>query len=60
MADWKDGDACDVEITDYHWKWNLAKLVPVPHPGETIREDVFGPLGMSVNQLAKAHFGDVD
>ncbi len=24
------------------------------HPGETIREDVLAPLGMSVNQLAKA------
>ena len=24
------------------------------HPGETIREDVLNPLGMSVNQLAKA------
>jgi len=32
----------------------MAKLIPVPHPGETIREDVLGPLGMSVNQLAKS------
>jgi addiction module HigA family antidote len=32
----------------------MANLIPVPHPGETIREDVLGPLGMSVNQLAKA------
>lgn len=28
--------------------------IPAPHPGETIREDVLDPLGMSVNQLAKA------
>ena len=32
----------------------MANLIPVPHPGETLREDVLGPLGMSVNQLAKA------
>jgi addiction module HigA family antidote len=25
-----------------------------PHPGETIKEDYLVPLGMSVNQLAKA------
>ena len=29
------------------------RLVPI-HPGEIIREDVLVPLGMSVNQLAKA------
>jgi addiction module HigA family antidote len=28
--------------------------IRAPHPGETIREDVLDPLGMSVNQLAKA------
>ena len=32
----------------------MANLIPVPHPGETIREDVLEPLGMSVNRLAKA------
>lgn len=32
----------------------MAKLIPVPQPCETIREDVLEPLGMSVNQLAKA------
>jgi addiction module HigA family antidote len=32
----------------------MANLIPVPHPGETIREDVLEPLSMSVNQLAKA------
>src|SRR5207249_6918802 len=31
----------------------MPKLTP-PHPGETIREDVLQPLGLSVNQLAKA------
>ena len=31
-----------------------AKLLPPIHPGETLREDVLRPLGMSVNQLAKA------
>jgi len=32
----------------------MANLIPAPHPGETIREDVLDPLGMSLNQLAKA------
>src|ERR1035437_9339557 len=32
----------------------MAHLIPVPHPGETLREDILDPLGMSVNQLAKA------
>jgi addiction module HigA family antidote len=32
----------------------MSKLIPPPHPGETIREDVLEPLGMSVNQLAKS------
>ena len=32
----------------------MTKNIPVPHPGETIREDILAPLGMSVNQLAKA------
>jgi addiction module HigA family antidote len=26
--------------------------IPIPHPGETIREDYLKPLGMSVNELA--------
>jgi addiction module HigA family antidote len=32
----------------------MPKLIQPPHPGETILEDVIKPLGMSVNQLAKA------
>jgi antitoxin HigA-1 len=32
----------------------MRKLIPPPHPGETILEDVLKPLGMSVNRLAKA------
>lgn len=32
----------------------MANSIPAPHPGETIREDVLEPLGMSVNGLAKA------
>jgi addiction module HigA family antidote len=29
-------------------------LIPIPHPGETIKEDYLVPLGMSVNALSKA------
>jgi len=32
----------------------MANLIPAPHPGETLREDVLDALGMSANQLAKA------
>jgi addiction module HigA family antidote len=32
----------------------MTKTIPPPHPGETILEDVIKPLGMTVNQLAKA------
>lgn len=32
----------------------MPKPLPPIHPGETIKEDVLTPLGMSVNQLAKA------
>lgn len=31
----------------------MMKLIPIPHPGETIKEDYLVPLGMSVNALAK-------
>ena len=34
----------------------MSKLIPPPHPGETILEDILKPLDMSVNQLAK-HLG---
>ncbi len=29
-------------------------MIRPPHPGETIKEDYLTPLGMNVNQLAKA------
>jgi antitoxin HigA-1 len=29
-------------------------MITPPHPGDTIKEDYLVPLGMSVNQLAKA------
>ncbi len=32
----------------------MPRMLPPIHPGETIKEDVLEPLGMSVNQLAKA------
>jgi addiction module HigA family antidote len=32
----------------------MPNLIPTPHPGETILEDVLKPLHMSVNRLAKA------
>ena len=32
----------------------MHRLIRPPHPGETILEDILKPLGMSVNQLAKA------
>jgi addiction module HigA family antidote len=32
----------------------MPKMLPPIHPGEILREDVLEPLGLSVNQLAKA------
>lgn len=32
----------------------MIQRIPIPHPGETIKEDYLVPLGMSVNALAKA------
>src|ERR1035438_9365671 len=32
----------------------MAHLIPVPPAGETLRDDVLAPLGMSVDPLAKA------
>jgi addiction module HigA family antidote len=32
----------------------MPQIIPPPHPGETIREDVLEPLNLSVNQLAKS------
>ena len=32
----------------------MPNLIPPPHPGETILEDVLKPLNMSVDRLAKA------
>jgi addiction module HigA family antidote len=55
---WKDGKADDVEIVVYHGRGGeymasrKAKKIPPMHPGETIREDVLKPLGLSVNRLA--------
>ena len=34
----------------------MPTLIPPPHPGETLLEDVLKPMDMSVNQLAK-HLG---
>ena len=31
----------------------MPKMIPPPHPGQTILEDVIKPLNMSVNQMAK-------
>ena len=31
-----------------------SNMIPPPHPGETLKEDYLVPLGMSVNQLARA------
>jgi antitoxin HigA-1 len=32
----------------------MPKFLPPVHPGEILREEVLNPLGLSVNQLAKA------
>src|SRR5262249_28266138 len=52
---WRDGDAFDVEIADYHLGVTMTmvttRLDPI-HPGEILEEDFMRPLGLSANALA--------
>jgi antitoxin HigA-1 len=60
---WLDGDAYDVEITDYHWIWLSVKesFVSIKndgpagwavHPGEILREEFLRPMGISPYRLS--------
>jgi antitoxin HigA-1 len=51
---WRDGDAYDVEIVDYHEEsafMKADKLHPV-HPGEVLLEEFLKPMQLSQNRLA--------
>jgi addiction module HigA family antidote len=58
--EWRDGDAYNVEITDYHWarkrKREMHKksqeLLPPIHPGEILSEEFLTPLDLSMNRVA--------
>ena len=51
---WRDGDAHDVEIVDYHWEQLMArKKLPPTTPGEVLLEEFLKPLEVSQYQLAK-------
>jgi RelE-like toxin of type II toxin-antitoxin system HigB len=50
--EWKDGDACEVEITDYHREALTPKKRKPVHPGEILREEFMKPLGLSMNRVA--------
>jgi addiction module HigA family antidote len=50
---WREGDAYDVEIPDYH-QGSMGKKVLKPiHPGEVLLEDFLKPMGVSQYRLAK-------
>jgi hypothetical protein len=49
--EWRNGDATNVEIVDYHSRRTAMTMKP-PHPGETIEEVYLVPLGMSATGLA--------
>jgi addiction module HigA family antidote len=50
---WYEGDAYDVEITDYHQETAMAKIFPPAHPGEILLEEFLRPMGISQYRLAK-------
>jgi addiction module HigA family antidote len=50
---WKDGDAHEVEIDDYHWGVEMLPKNRIPtHPGEILLEDFLKPMGVSQVALA--------
>jgi addiction module HigA family antidote len=63
---WRDGDAFEVEITDYHWyflsrSFTGGEIVSIKnegpagwavHPGEILREEFLEPMGISAYRLA--------
>jgi len=51
---WSDGNAYDVEVTDYHEENHMKnkKLSPI-HPGEILMEEFLEPMGISQYRLAK-------
>ncbi len=61
---WRDGDAYDVQITDYH---RGERAMPrrkyrttAAHPGEILRTEFMEPMGITAYQLAKAlHFAGI-
>jgi addiction module HigA family antidote len=52
---WRDGDAYDAAIVDYHQEPICSeKVQPDPiHPSEILCEDFHKPLGMSINRLTR-------
>lgn len=51
---WRDGDALDVEIVDYHEEPLMPrKKLPPITPGEVLLEEFLKPLEVSQYQLAK-------
>ena len=51
---WSDGDAYEVEITDYHLENHMKnKKLPPIHPGEILKEEFLEPMGISQYRVAK-------
>jgi addiction module HigA family antidote len=50
---WKDGNAHEVEIVDYHEETHMNKKMAPIHPGEILAEEFLAPLGISQYRLAK-------
>jgi addiction module HigA family antidote len=53
---WNDGNAFEVEVTDYHEEEQAMaeeRYPPNPHVGDFIREDFMKPWGMTAYRLAK-------
>jgi len=55
MQGWHEGNAYNVQITDYHLgaMMSTKKLLDPIRPGEILREDFMEPLSISINQLSR-------
>ena len=50
--EWKNGNAYNVEVVDYHWG-DIMKKIPTIRPGEILLEEFLKPMNISQNQLGR-------
>lgn len=53
---WKNGNASNVEIIDYHQTKAIMSKLKNIHPGEVLKEEFLDPLGITAYRLSKDTF----